>query len=147
MENKSIIIGYTEPPSLEDIEATAKTIIEELPDGIRKYIGKLKIEVSDFPDSYTEQELELETPFDILGYYESAGPTAIGHLVASAERRDRLHLFRRPILDVWCDECEDLTALINRVILQEIGNHFGFTDEEVEMYEEDMLATNVFELV
>ncbi len=147
MENKSIIIGYTEPPSIEDIEETARVIIEDLPTGMKKYIGRLKIEVSEFPDSYTEQELELKTPFDILGYYESAGPAAIGHLSVCAESRDRLHLFRRPILDVWCENYEDLTSLINRVILQEIGNHFGFTDDEVEMYEEEMLRTDVFELI
>jgi len=139
-------MGFTEPPSLEDLEELAKSIIDEMPKGLSKYIGKLKVEVEDFPDSYTEQELELETAFDIVGYYESAGPAAIGHLASSSDRRDVLHLFRRPILDVWCDTNEDLSNIVNRIILQEIGNHFGFTDDEVEMYEEDMQENSDFDL-
>ncbi len=138
MDNRTIIMSFTEPPSLEDIEALAKSIIDALPDGLDKYIGRLKVAVEDFPDAYTEQELELETPFDILGFYESAGPAAIGHLAAKKDRRDTLHLFRRPLLDLWCESGEELTTVVNRVILQEIGHHFGFSEDEIEMYEEDM---------
>lgn len=138
MENRGIIMSYTEPPTLEDLEALSKSIVDALPDGLGKYIGKLKIIVEDFPDAFIEQELELETPYDILGYYESAGPAAIGHLAAHKDRRDTLRLFRRPVLDLWCETGEDLAVVMNRVVLQEIGNHFGFTDDEVEMYEEDM---------
>ncbi len=146
MENNSIIMGFTEPPSLEDMEALAKSIIETLPDSLNKYIGKLKVDIKEFPDSYTEQELDLETPFDILGYYESAGPATIGHLSTNKDNRDSLHLFRRPILDVWCDTSEDLTRLVNRIILQEIGNHFGFNESEIEMYEDAMETDNSFDL-
>lgn len=139
-------MGFTEPPSIEDLEVLAKVIIDDLPSGLNKYIGKLKVVVDDFPDPYTEDELDLETPFDILGYYESAGPAAIGHLSSKSDRRDILHMFRRPILDAWCEMGEDLSIVINRIILQEIGNHFGFTDDEIEMYEEDMLQNTEFDL-
>jgi predicted Zn-dependent protease with MMP-like domain len=133
-------MGFTVPPSLEDIEEMASIIISELPDGLRKYISKPKVTVEDFPDAFIEQELELETPFDLAGCYQSAGPAAIGHLASNAKRQDTLYLYRRPILDQWAETGEDLMRLINRVILQEIGHHFGFTPEDIEMYEEDMFG-------
>jgi len=140
LETKSIFVGFTVPPSQEDIQAIAETIIDELPDGLQKHIGKLKILVEDFPDAFIEQELELETPFDLMGCYQTSGPAAIGHLAASTKRQDVLYLYRRAILDNWAEHGEDLTRLINRVMIQEIGHHFGFSSDEIEMYEEDMFG-------
>jgi predicted Zn-dependent protease with MMP-like domain len=143
LDTKSIFIGFTVPPSLEDIQLIAETIIDELPEALQKYTSKNKVAivVEDFPDAFVEKELEIETPFDVLGCYQSAGPAAIGHLASSTKRQDSLYLYRRPILDLWADTGEDLTRLINRVILQEIGHHFGFTPDDIELYEEDMLGT------
>ncbi len=138
-------MGFTVPPSLEDIHEIAENIIDELPEGIDKYIKKLKILVEDFPDAFIEQELELETPFDLMGCYQSAGPAAIGHLATNGKRQDTLHLYRRPILDYWADTGEDLTQLVNRVILHEIGHHFGFTQDDIEMYEEDMFGATALD--
>lgn len=135
-------MGFTVPPSLEDIQAIAETILEELPEGLQKYTGKLTITVEDFPDSFIEEEMELETPFDLYGCYQSAGPAVIGHL-ASAKRQDTLFLYRRPLLDLWAESNEDITRIINRVMIQEIGHHFGFSADEIEMYEEDMFGATV----
>lgn len=126
------------PPSLEDISAIAETILDSMPEGLQKYTGKLKILVEDFPDAFIEQEMELETPFELLGCYQSCGPAAIGHLASKTKQQDTLYLYRRPLLDVWIEGGEDLTRVINRVMIQEIGHHFGFSTDEIEMYEEDM---------
>lgn len=123
----------------------ADNIIDALPDGIDKYIHKLKIIVEDFPDAFIEEELELETPFDLMGCYQSAGPALIGHLATNGKRQDTLYLYRRPILDHWAETGEDITQLINRVILHEIGHHFGFTPEDIEMYEEDMFGATALD--
>ncbi len=143
MERKAIYVGFTAPPSMEDLRETAENIIDELPNGLRKRTGKIAVIVEDFPDGFIEQEMELETPFDLLGCYQSSGPAAIGHLGAAKTKQDTLYLYRRPILDVWAETNEDLTRLINRVILQEIGHHFGYSPEEIDMYEEDMFGATV----
>jgi predicted Zn-dependent protease with MMP-like domain len=141
LETKSIFIGYTIPPSIDDIAELAESILDEMPDGLSKYTNKLKVEVEDFPDAFVEQEMELETPFDILGCYQSAGPAAIGRVgLGNAKRQDTLYLYRRPILDIWAETGEDLSRIVNRVILQEIGTHFGFTQDDMDMYEEDMFG-------
>jgi predicted Zn-dependent protease with MMP-like domain len=139
-------VGFTVPPSLEDIQAIAEAIIDDLPDGLQKRTGsKLKAVVEDFPDAFIEQELELETPFDLLGCYQSSGPAVLGHLGQAKKRQDTIYLYRRPILDVWADGSEDLTKLVNRVIIHEIGTHFGFTPDEIEMYEEDMFGATALD--
>lgn len=132
-------MGFTVPPSLEDIQEIAEAILDELPESLRKKTAKLKIIVEDFPDAFVEQEMEIETPFDLLGCYQSSGPAAIGRTAVNAGQ-DQLHLYRRPILDVWSETNDDLTRLINRVMIQEIGHHFGHSPDEIEMYEEDMFG-------
>jgi len=137
---QSIFVGFTVPPSIEDIEAIAKAVLDDLPDGLHKYIGKGKLEilVEDFPDTFIAQEMELdlEEPFDLLGCYQSSPSASIGHMAMNTKHQDVLHLYRRPILDVWAETGENLTDVINRVIIQEIGHHFGFSPNEIEMYEE-----------
>jgi len=122
------------PPSIEDIGSIAENILDDLPDGIQKYIGKLRIQVEDFPDDFIKQEMELETPFDLLGCYQSSGRAA------KTRQQDILYLYRRPMLDVWAESSEDITRIINRVMIQEIGHHFGIEANEIEMYEEDMFG-------
>lgn len=143
MERKAIFVGFTAPPSTDDIREIAEHIVDEMPEGLRKRTGKLNIVVEDFPDGYIEQEMELETPFDLLGCYQSSGPAAIGHLGSVKTKQDTLYLYRRPILDVWAETSEELTPLVNRVVLQEIGHHFGYSPEEIDMYEEDMFGATV----
>lgn len=145
METKAIFVGFTVPPSIEDVTQMAEHIIDELPQGLEKYIKKLQVMVEDFPDDFIQQELEIETPFDLLGCYQSAGPAAIGHLAGKTTRQDTIYLYRRPILDAWAETGEDLTRLINRVILQEIGHHFGFTQDDILMYEEDMFGATALD--
>ena len=137
MDTKAIFVGFTVPPSLDDIQEIADAILDELPESLRKHIAKLKIQVEDFPDAFIEQEMEIETPFDLMGCYQSSSPANKNN------RDDILYLYRRPILDVWAETGEDLARLVNRVMVQEIGHHFGHTPEEIQFYEEDMFGATV----
>ncbi len=137
MKSQTIMMGYTTPPSIEEIITIAEEIIDELPEGVEKYIGKLIVEVEDFPDDYIMEELDLETPYDVYGVYQTSGPRALNR--TKGKQQDVLYLYRRPILDAWCDTQDDFGLLLSRIILQEIGYHFGFTDDEIEMYEEEMI--------
>ncbi len=134
LKSKSIFVGFTVPPSIEDVEEISIMILKELPKGLFKYTGKLKIVVEDFPDSFIEQEMELENSFELLGCYQGSGVSA------TTKQADTLYLYRRPLLDIWAETGEDITNLINRVMLREIGNHFGFSNNEIDMYEEDMFG-------
>ncbi len=44
-------------------------------------------------------------------------------------------LYRRPILDYWCETGEDLYRLVRNVLIHEIGHHFGFSDDDMERLE------------
>ncbi|HEV2301193.1 MAG TPA: metallopeptidase family protein [Stellaceae bacterium] len=122
------------PPSLADIERLAERALAALPEEFRRHLGAVAIRVEEFPDAATEAEMELESPFDILGLYRGV---ALPMKSASDPRPhlDMIFLYRRPILDYWCETGEDLGHLVRHVLIHEIGHHFGFSDEDMERIE------------
>ena len=53
-----------------------------------------------------------------------------------ADAVDMVFLYRRPILDYWCETGEDLGEVVRHVLIHEIGHHFGFSDEDMERIEQ-----------
>jgi predicted Zn-dependent protease with MMP-like domain len=122
------------PPSLETIEALAQSALDSLPEAFARNVKGVLIRVEEFPDEETEREMELESPFDILGLYR-------GGAIAGREGSnpspfpDMIHLYRRPILDYWCETGEDLGHVVRHVLIHEIGHHFGLSDADMEALE------------
>jgi predicted Zn-dependent protease with MMP-like domain len=126
---------YSAPPGLDDLERLARTALRTIPDELRRHAGDVVVRIAEFPDPETEREMGLDTPFDLLGLYrgvsldqKSGGDTP--HDV------DMVFLYRRPILDYWCESGEDLMHLVRHVIIHEIGHHFGLSDEDMQRIED-----------
>src|SRR5271169_6813485 len=122
------------PPSLAEIEALAERALGTIPRQLKRQLGHVVIRVAEFPDEETEAAMGLESPFDILGLYQGV---ALPHKSVSNPRADpdMIFLYRRPILDYWCESGEDLAHLVRHVLIHEIGHHFGFSDEDMERIE------------
>ena len=125
---------FTTPPSLEHIEAIADRAFATIPDELRRHVKGVVIRVEDFCDEETEREMELETPFDLLGLYRGVSLDRKS-VSATPSDVDMIFLYRRPILDYWCDSGEDLEHIVRHVLIHEIGHHFGFSDEDMEAIE------------
>ena len=122
-------------PSLADIEALAERALATIPAEVKARLGPLVIRVEEFPDEETEAEMELESPFDILGLYRGVALTQ-QNVSNPRTEIDMVFLYRRPILDYWCETGEDLAAVVRHVLIHEIGHHLGFSDEDMERIEE-----------
>ena len=70
---------FTEPPSLADIESIAHEAYGTIPEELLRHVGDVVIHIEDFPDAETEQEMGLESPFDLLGLYRGAVEGRILH--------------------------------------------------------------------
>jgi predicted Zn-dependent protease with MMP-like domain len=118
------------PPSLAEIEELAQRALSSIPRRLKRHLGPVVIRVEEFPDEETETAMGLDSPFDILGLYRGV---ALPHKSIGDPRPnlDMVFLYRRPILDYWCETGEDLAHLVRHVLIHEIGHHFGFSDEDM----------------
>jgi len=123
------------PPTLADIEEMAREALKTIPRDLLRHTGDVVVRVEDFPDPETERDMGLETPFDLLGLYRGVpiGEKSTGFTPHDV---DMVFLYRRPLLDYWCEMEEDLIHLIRHVMIHEIGHHFGLSDEDMERIEE-----------
>ena len=127
---------YTAAPSLADIEAIAGEAFRTIPAELARHVTNVVIRVDDFPDDATIAAMALETDFDLLGLYQ--GVSLDRKSVAdTASDVDMIHLYRRALLDYWCETGEDLEHLIRHVLIHEIGHHFGFSDADMDRIERD----------
>ncbi|QYE34955.1 metallopeptidase family protein [Polymorphobacter sp. PAMC 29334] len=125
------------PPSLADIDALAQAAIERLPDQFRDWLGPMLLRIEDFPDADVIREMGLETEFDILGLYQGRHVGMKGDEPTGA-LPDIIFLYRRPLLDEWCESGEALDALVTHVLVHEVGHHFGLSDDDMERIEADL---------
>jgi predicted Zn-dependent protease with MMP-like domain len=122
-------------PSLREIETLAEEALATIPDALRRQIEPLVIRVEEFPDEETEEAMELDSPFDLLGLYRGVA-MPLKSVTSTRAEPDMVFLYRRPILDYWCENDDTLEAVVRHVLIHEIGHHLGFSDEDMERIEE-----------
>src|SRR6266436_9019384 len=122
------------PPSLADIEELAQHALDTIPRRLKMHLGPVVIRVEEFPDEEVEEEMGLESPFDILGLYRGVA-LPLKSVLDVRPDADMIFLYRRPILDYWCETGEDLYRVVRHVLIHEIGHHFGFSDDDMDRIE------------
>ncbi len=122
------------PPSADDIAGIARKALAEIPVELRRQVRDLAILVEEFPDAETEAAMGLESPFDLLGLYH--GVSLDRRSISDApDDLDRVFLYRRPLLDYWCETGEPIEAVVRNTLIHEIGHHFGFSDDDMDRIE------------
>jgi predicted Zn-dependent protease with MMP-like domain len=123
-------------PTSEDIDALARAAFERLPASFQKLSDGLVVQVADLPDEETLKEMDAESDFDLLGLFRGRGLAQRGAVVETGELPNMIWLYRRPLLDFWCDGEDTLDEVVTHVLVHEIGHHFGLSDADIEAVEE-----------
>lgn len=131
-EAQKIIMNYTTAPTHEDIEVLAAQFLRALPNEISSLCESLAVLVEDIADETTEQELELEDPYELIALYRSGSEISPGVVRKTANDDDVLVLYRRPLLDMWCETGDDLSVLVRQAVLEELGRHFELSDDDID---------------
>jgi predicted Zn-dependent protease with MMP-like domain len=122
-------------PSLAELEVLAGAVFRALPQGFRALCADLVIQVDDFPSEDVLTEMQAETEFDLLGLFQGVGlPFRVES--AAVQMPNMIWLYRRPILDYWAEHDETLGAIVQHVLVHEIGHHFGLSDADMETLEQ-----------
>lgn len=132
MADNAILMGFSTPPTIDDLTMIAEDVLDTLPEDLLAYTGDLAIRVDDLPDADIEDELDLDSPYDLLALYRGTG-IPMKNPGNMTNEMEIVVLYRRPVLDVWCETGDDLNELVRNTLLYEIGQSFGFSEEEIEL--------------
>ncbi|MDQ1228747.1 metallopeptidase family protein [Sphingomonas sp. SORGH_AS_0879] len=127
--------GIGAAPGADVIEAIARAAIARLPEEFRAHLGDVVLIVEDYADDETLAALGIEHPLDLTGLYHGR-PLGEKSSMDSGSLPDRIHLYRRAILDEWIETGVRLDDLVVHVTIHEIGHHFGLSDEDMHALED-----------
>lgn len=123
-------------PSLDDFARLARAAFDALPEPFRSLAGEVVLRIDDFADDATLDEMGIEDPFELTGLYHGVDIGRRDSLGPAAEP-SRIFLYRRPILDEWCERGDvSLSEIIAHVLVHEIGHHFGLDDDDIHHIED-----------
>lgn len=131
-QQQRIIMTYTVPPSTEDLEVMAGDMLEQMPDELMPYIDNLVIVIEDMPDDTVLDENDIDGPFDLMALFKSGKEISPGIESKTTDQDDTLTLYRRPVLDFWCESGDDLGFVLRQVMVEEIGRVYEFSDSDIE---------------
>ena len=121
-------------PGLDEIEALALDALATIPAPLRAHVGNVAIQVEEFPDDEVMRDMELETPFDLLGSTRGCRSTARACSTSATMSTASFSTAGRCSI-TGARRAEDLRHLIRHVLIHEIGHHFGLSDDDMETLE------------
>ena len=127
--------GGARAPTAAEIERIGRRVLAELPPLFRAHVRNVVIKVEDFPDEETERDMELESPYDLLGLYRGVPVGHSSELGPPRQDVDMIFLYRAPLLHYWCETGEPLDDIVRNTLIHEIGHHFGYSDEDMDAIE------------
>lgn len=132
MEKRDIIMTFSVPPSADDLLSLAETTLDSLPEELLELVETLGFAVEELPDEAVMEECDLEDPYELVALYRSGKQIAPGIQSKVANDDDLMILFRRPLLDLWCETQEELSTLLRQVMIEELGQNFDFSEDEID---------------
>ena len=121
-------------PTSEDIEAIARRTLDRLPSPFSDSLGEIVLLVEEVADLETARSVGLRHPMQLSGLYEgvSLNRRSISH---SGILPERITLYRRPIIAEWQSSRVSLDQLVSHIVIDEVGHHFGFSDDDMHALE------------
>ena len=132
MSQQKIIMNFTVPPSIDDLTVIAEEALENMPEELMEFCDSLAIQIEEIADESIETDLELEDPYELVALYKNGNQLSPGVEKKVANDEDILIVFRRPLLDLWCESGDDLNDVVRQAMIEELGHNFDFSDDEID---------------
>jgi predicted Zn-dependent protease with MMP-like domain len=135
-EHRNPIPAFGLPPDADDIVAMAERALASIPPDLAEHVRDVGIAVEDRADEETLHELNIESAWELSGLYRGV-PLTERSVLDPVRQPDRIFLYREAILLEWIETGEDLYRLVRNVVVHEVAHHFGFSDLDIELIEQE----------
>ena len=107
-------------------EKAAEDALRRLPRRVRRNLENIDVVVEDQASEDLLEEMDIESPFDLLGLYQGVPVQHRGFYYGNV-LPDKITLFQIPIESI-CRTEEEIKEKVQEVVIHEIGHYFGLDD-------------------
>ncbi|MHA6722043.1 metallopeptidase family protein [Sphingomonas sp. RS2018] len=122
-------------PTAAQIEALAQAALARIPAPFADHLADVVLIVEEWADDETLDALGIDDPYDLTGLY-AGRPVGEKSSFDTGALPDRIHLYRRAIIDEWAANGDDLSTLVHHIVVHEVGHHFGLSDDDMHALED-----------
>lgn len=122
-------------PDAATLEAMARAALARIPAPFAGHLHDVVLLVEEFADEQTLDAMGIDDPFELTGLYHGL-PVGEKSSWGEPVTPDRIHLYRRPLLEEWIETGVALDALVTHVVVHEVGHHFGLSDADMHALED-----------
>ena len=119
----------------KEFEESVVSALEGLPTFFKKKMENIDVVVEDKAPQDLLSEMELRSPFDLLGLYQGIPLDRRGFFYGNV-LPDKITLFQMPIESI-CRTGEEVKEKIREVVIHEVGHYFGLSDERLRELEHE----------
>jgi predicted Zn-dependent protease with MMP-like domain len=123
-------------PDTDTIERLARAALARLPAAFQPYLGDIVIQIEEFATPEQLASVGLSQPWQLVGLYRGH-PVDKQSIWASGTLPPTIYLFRQPLLARWRQTGATLEAVVNHLVVHEVGHHFGLSDADMHGLEGD----------
>jgi predicted Zn-dependent protease with MMP-like domain len=124
--------------SLKKFAAIVGMVVEKLPDEIKQSLGNVVIDVEEEPSieflreaGFTDEE--IADGDSLYGYFLPLEGASAAEML---ENPNRIIVFKNPLEEDYPD-LHELRIEIRKTVIHEIAHHFGWSDRDLEKFDED----------
>jgi predicted Zn-dependent protease with MMP-like domain len=125
-----------EVPAAAEFERLAFAAFARIPEPFAEHLRDIRVRVEDFADRETLDALGLSSAWQLSGLYHGH-PMDTQSIWSSGEMPPVITLYRMPLAREWRETGVALEAIVNHVVVHEVGHHFGLSDDDMAALEAD----------
>ena len=128
--------GRFPDPGEDLIARLAHAALARLPAEFQPNLADIVIRIEEFADPEQLASVGLDDPRRLVGLYRGH-PVSKQSIWASGDMPPTIFLFRQPLLARWRQTGAPLEAVVNHLVVHEVGHHFGLSDDEMHALEDE----------
>jgi predicted Zn-dependent protease with MMP-like domain len=114
-------------PAIQCIEQIAIETLNIIPEALKEHAKKIQVIVENYADMDTLNSLRIKDKYELLGLYRGT-PVPIKTIFAPSALPDCIYLYRCPLIRYAYENNENISVLVQHVIVHELGHHFGYNE-------------------
>ena len=116
--------------SLEEFARLVVRALDTLPQAIVEKLDNVTVTIEYQPSPEVLQEQGMTNPYELFGLYRGIPRPWRSVFAPLAEFPDKIEIYYQPIVRA-CLHPHEIRDLVRRVVIHEVGHHFGMSHEQM----------------